>query len=49
LPVNHKSYYKATVQMSGVRGSFEHTLVSHRNPGDGNTAETGSRALGAPL
>jgi len=35
--------------MPGLRGSFEHTLVSHRNPGDGNTAETGSQALGAPF
>ena len=28
LPVNHKLYYKATLQTPGLRGSFEHMLVS---------------------
>ena len=49
LAVNYKLYYKTTLQMPGLRGSFKDMLVSHRNPVGGNSAETDSQALGAPL
>ena len=39
--------FNPTLQMPGFRGPFGHTLVSHRNPGAGNTAEIGFQALGA--
>ena len=40
-------FFDPAPQTPGLRGSFEHTLVSHRNPGAGNTAEIVSQALGA--